>query len=377
MFMGAIFNRACRHRYVVLTVVAVVMWIDAISVGGAQGQDWHYFLSGAGALTGTTGLHVYAQMPDLQFGPLALVAAVPLRYLGPLHGWYVVSAAGMALGVVAIRVAESTAAELLGNDDDPALARAVLVGGAFVLAAWTSGAVTKGHPDDVLAMLGIAFAARAASQKRWLLTSLLVGLAAAAKPWAMFALPLAAAVPRARWRGPAVALVVAIVPWLPFLVADPKTLRVGSVHLPVNGLSTLHALGLAVGSTPAWPREAQLVVAVALGFLAVRRGTWWLVPIIAAAVRVNLDPAAVDTYGMGVIYGALLWDLISPLRVPAQRTIAAWFAVFYVLNDLSSLGPPTSLYRWTVVLARLLVLVAPVWATLAAERPRTIVGNSL
>jgi hypothetical protein len=368
--MRELLDRVCRYRYVVLVLVAAVMWVDAIAEGGAYGQDWHYFLTGAGALTGSAGLHVYARLPYLQFGPLALLVTVPLRYLGPLHGWYVVSALGMAAGVLTIRIVERAAEAMLDEPGRQALPLAVVVGGVFVLAGWTSAAVARGHPDDVLALLGVALAVRATTRRRWLLAAVLLGLAAAVKPWALFALPLAAANPRARWRGPIVAVAAAVLPWVPFFLADSSTWRVETFHLPVSAMSTLHALGLAVGATPAWPREAQFAAAVLLGALAVQAGKWYLVPMIACAVRVNLDPATVDTYGTGVVLGAFLWDLATPARVPALRTMLSWLALFYLFDDVYYLRLPATPYRWLVVGARLLVLAAPVAVTARVIRRR-------
>jgi hypothetical protein len=362
-----LFDRARRYRYAVLAVVAVAIWLDTLSAAEWEGTDWHFFLGGAHALTGGSGLHVYARMPYLQFGPLALLVGVIFRDVGPDHGWVVVSALGMALGVLAIRLLEGAANAL--RSDAVRATTCVLIGGPFFLAAWASPAVSEGHPDDVLALLAIAGAVRAMATRRWLFGAILVGLAAAAKPWALLALPLAAALAGFRLRGLLVAVAAAAVPWLPFFVVDAGTRRVGDFHLGVETTSTLHYLGLAVGATPAWPREVQLAIALVLGGVAVARGRWILVPLLAFAVRINIDPAAVDYYAAGPVLGALAWDLVEPTRLPPARTIIAWLTLLYLPSDLLTAGARGSTYNAVIVVFRLAVLVLAVWAVARPVRP--------
>ncbi|MGN6472245.1 MAG: hypothetical protein ACTHK4_01175 [Mycobacteriales bacterium] len=352
------------RRYVVLAICAVLIWLDTLHAAGGEGTDWHFFLTGAHALTSESGLHVYARMPYLQFGPLALLVGVVFRHLGPHDGWVVVSALGMVLGVLCLRVLERTAAALGG--DGSRTATCVLIGGPFFLAAWASPAVSEGHPDDVLALLALSGVAWAVATRRWLVAAVLIGVATACKPWAILVLPLAAAISGSRIRGPLVAVGVAVAPWLPFVATDLGTRKVGSLHLPVEAASSLHYLGLHVGATPGWPRPVQLVAALVLGSLAVARGRWTLVPLIAFAVRINLDPAAIDYYAAGPVLGAMLWDLTKPRHGLPVRTVVAWFALLYVPSDLLTVGAGGSAYDVLVVGLRVAVLAAAVLAAQGA-----------
>ncbi|HVW79635.1 MAG TPA: hypothetical protein VHB69_01680 [Mycobacteriales bacterium] len=353
-----------RYRYVVLTVAAALIWLDTANAVGFDGNDWHFFVAGARAVTGSAGLSVYARMPYLQFGPIALMVGVVFRYAGPHEGWLLVSALDMVLGLATIRLLEGAFAA--GSPSSARVRLCVLIGGPFFLATWASPGVSEGHPDDVLALFAIAVAVRLLMTGRWALAAVAVGLAADAKPWALLVLPLAAACQGARVRGLVVAVVTAAIPWLPFFAADGNTRRVGEFHLGVEPTSTLHYLGIAVGSAPGWPREVQLAVALLLGAAAVARGRWLLVPLVAFAVRVNLDPAAVDYYAAGPVLGALIWDLADPRRLAPARTIATWFALLYVPSDLLSAGARGSAFHAVVVALRLAVLVTAAWGVVRA-----------
>ncbi|HEX3899792.1 MAG TPA: hypothetical protein VHW74_11515 [Mycobacteriales bacterium] len=358
------------RRYYVLFVIAAAIWLDTGHAVHWQGHDWSYFLVGARALTGHVGLHVYARMPQLQFGPPALLVPVVFRDVGPGHGWAVVSALGMLLGLVAIRLLEDTAAELVGRSRR--LEICVLVGGAFFLAVWASPAVSWGHPDDVLALLAIAAALRAVGLRRWLVGAALIGAAAAAKPWALLALPLAMAGKGYRVRGFLLAIAVAIVTWVPFLIADHETRRVGDLHLRVEETSTLHYLGLAVGAAPTWPRDAQLAVALVIGGLAVARGRWLLVPFVAFAVRINLDPSVVYYYAAGPVLGAFVWDLVEPIRQLPVRTVATWFGLLAFPSAVLQGGTGDTATHAMIAALRIAALVVAVWVAVRAGPTRDV-----
>lgn len=377
--MQALLERGCYHRYLLLAVASAVIWLDTASAVEWEGNDWHFFLAGAHAVTSTSGFHVYARMPYLQFGPLALLVSVVFRDVGPHHGWIVVSLLGMAFGIVAIRQLERAAIAL--GVEQGRVALVVLLGGPFFLATWASPAVSQGHPDDVLALLAIAGAVRATASRRWLVASILVGLASAAKPWALLALPLAAVLDGRRVRGLLVALAAAAVPWLPFFVSDTATRRVGQFHLRVAQTSTLHYLGIPVGAEPSWPRVFQFVLALALGAIAVQRGRWVLVLFIAFLVRMNLDPAAADYYAAGPVIGALAWDLVEPIRSLPARTIFSWFALLYVPSDLLTAGARGAAFDLLIVALRAVLLFVAIWGVLrppgqGPARAVTLAGGS-
>ncbi|HVU61134.1 MAG TPA: hypothetical protein VHD58_05690 [Mycobacteriales bacterium] len=356
-----------RHRYAVLALLTVVLWVGTGAAVGWQGRDWSYFLTGAHALTGRVGLHVYARMPDLQFGPPALLVAVVFRDAGPGHGWALVSAICMLLGVVTIRLLERTAVELVGRAHR--VETLVLLGGPFFLMTWTLPAVSQGHPDDVLALLAIAGAMRAVVSQRWLLAAALVGCAAAAKPWALMVLPLALAVRGTRVRALLVTIAVALVSWVPYFLGDAETRRVGDFHLRVEQTSTLHYLGFGVGAAPAWPREAQLVVALLLGAVSVLRGRWLLVPFVAFAVRINVDPSVVYYYAAGPVLGAFAWDLVVPVRGLPVRTIGAWLGLLAFPTAVLGGGTGDPVSHALIAAVRVAVLAAAVWGVAAPVRP--------
>jgi hypothetical protein len=349
---------AVARRYVVLGVTALVLWLFAGR--GSYYSDWHFFVAGAASLTGSGGpgggLHVYATHPYLQYGPLAMLFAVPVRLIGPDSGWALGSAICMALGVLTVWLVERAAVAMGAQER---VRPAILLGGIFFLKAWCSPAVGAGHPDDVIALAAVAAAVLGVARGRWVTASVAIGCAAAAKPWALLAIALAAAVPGRRLRGLALAAAVAVVPWLPFVIADPRTADVGSFHLPVDPGSTLVWLGANASSTPGWPRLAQFLVAACLTAWALARGRWALIPVIAFAVRINLDPLVTSYYPAGVLLGTLVWDVTAPTRVPGARTVVAWVLLLAVPLDVYVVDRAAALPTVDTVL-RLAVLVAPV-----------------
>jgi hypothetical protein len=358
--VAALAATAVQRRYVVLGVTALVLWLFAGH--GRYYSDWHFFVAGAASLTGSGGsgggLHVYATHPYLQYGPLAMLFAVPVRLIGPDSGWALGSAICMALGVLTVWLIERTAVAVGAR---ARLQPTILVGGIFFLKAWCSPAVSAGHPDDVIALTAVAVGVLGVARGRWITASAAIGCAAAAKPWALLAIVLAAAVPGSRLRGLALAAAVTVAPWLPFVVADRRTLDVGSFHLPVNPGSTLLWLGASTWSTPSWPRLAQFLVAAGLTAWALARGRWALIPVIAFAVRINLDPLVCSYYAAGVLLGTLVWDVTAPTRLPAMRTIVAWVLLLAVPLDVYVVDRAAALPSVDTVL-RLAVLVAPVLA---------------
>lgn len=364
--LDGVVTAALRYRFALLALVAAGVWLSTSNVGGWGGGDWVYFTRGARALTGPDGLHTYARMPALQFGPLPLAAAIPLKSLGPHAGWPATSALCMVLGLATVYFTEQVACLLAGADNTRRIQLITLSGGAFLLKAWSLPAVGSGHLDDVLALTLTAVACREVARGRAMPAAVALGLGAACKPWVLLALPLAAAVEGRRTRGLLVAVVASGLPWVPFLVADHRTINVLHVYLPVGAESTLHALGMHVGAHPTWARSLQLIVGVLLSAVVVRRGRWYLVPMVAFAVRVNLDPAAFDYYTAGPVLGALIWDYMQPARWPGMRTALTCFALVYVRQDVILV---LHMPRDYIVLAltRACVLIAPLLVSLSVR----------
>jgi hypothetical protein len=282
-----------------------------IQVRGAGGS-WHYFAQGSRLLFGDErgeGLHLYASHPELQIGPLTFLVARPFQLLGPMQG-----------RVLAVLLMSLTGPPLLA-----ALWRLVpapvhrpsrlLVAGLLFLPVWQILATHAGHLDDVLALACGVAAMCALSSGNALATGLLVAAAADCKPWALAFAPLLLALPRRdRWRAAAVTVVVLLAAWLPFLLYDLGTLNASKFTIPTAVSSSLHVLGFTDPRTPSWDRPAQLLLGCLLGTIAVVRGRWPAVILLATSARILLDPEVYGYYTSGVLLGAVAFELITGRR---------------------------------------------------------------
>lgn len=85
----------------------------------------------------------------------------------------------------------------------------------------------------------------------------------------------------------------------------------------VAACSSLRALGFTDPRTAPWDGPTQALLGIALGIVAVRRGRWPAVLLLAVAARIALDPGTNRYYVAGAIVGAVVWDLASSqLRFP-------------------------------------------------------------
>ena len=125
---------------------------------------------------------------------------------------------------------------------------------------WTELTTHFAHLDDLLA-LGFSVAAlHAVARRHPVWAGLALAAAADAKPWAAAFVVLIFALPRRQWLTALGMFTggVAVV-WLPFLVADPRTLTsVTRFTIPNNRSSALRVLGVMTARTPWWDRSAQL-----------------------------------------------------------------------------------------------------------------------
>jgi hypothetical protein len=364
-----------RSWYLLLLGVWTLAWFVHFSHHG--GMAWHFFSSGATLLFhgasghgAPGGLHLYANYPQLQIGPLAFVLAAALSHLGPHHG---VLAAEVLLSLAGLYLVHSVRQIALAARPDlaqrPAALRAtLLLGGAVFLVSWAELAVTFAHLDDGLALILAVLAVRAALSGRAVLTGLCIGLATDAKPWALVFLPLVFMLPvRAWWRALASLAGAVAVAWLPFVGADHHT--VAAMHYTIRNLpdSALRALGVADPRTPSWDRPAQLVAGWMLAAVAVWRGRWPAVILLGVGARIALDPADWGYYTAGVLIGALLWDVLGPRRpVPLWTVVSfvALTAVHAVTSDSALLG---QVRLGLVIVFTLAVLLGP--ARKAPTRP--------
>ena len=306
-------EKAVRFRWAVISIwLCVVGALSAIWPG--QG-DWGFFREGSRALIGQPapgaagGIHLYASQPEIQVGPPALLAALPFNLLP--EPWDVGTARlVMSLSVLVALWLVDRLGRAMGVTE-ARRQRGVLLGGLMLIPAWVTVAVDFAHLDDILALLlgVLAMLLLVMERPMWAATAL--GIAVATKPWAIVMVPLLL---RSGWRPAlrpvALAGVVAVAWWIPFLL-DPGTLTsLWSFRLPIHASSGLAALGIDPrGEMPGWVRPAQMLGGVLLGVVAARRGHWTGVLLVGMATRVALDPNPMFYYAVGPVLGALVWDL--------------------------------------------------------------------
>jgi hypothetical protein len=134
------------------------------------------------------------------------------------------------------------------------------------------------------------------------------------------------ALPRRQWLAGLAAFTGGIaVFWLPFLLADPRTVAaVTRFTIPNDRSSALRVLGVMDPRTPSWDRSAQVLLGMAGGAVAVRRGRWPAVLLVAVAARILLDPGVYAYYTSGALLGTVVVDLVvTRWRLPWATATAA------------------------------------------------------
>jgi hypothetical protein len=303
-------------------------------------NDWQFFEFGARVLVHYDrhypgGAHLYADYPWLQIGPPPLLLVGLAQPLLPRTVTLLFGVVMALAGVVAFGAIERASARIAGLR--PA-GPAALVAGAVFLAAWGNGVGRFRHLDDVVALTATALAvAVCASGRRWWVAGLLLGLAAASKPWAIVFAPVLFGLPRRdRARATLTLLASCAVWWVPFVVADPRTVGALGQFTPfVSSGSVLSTLGVA-GVTPLWVHPVQTATALVVGLAVGARGRWYAVPLAALATRVLLDTQAWSYYGMSLLFATVLLDLATRGRRVPVLTLAT--AVVWYLPPLVAPG---------------------------------------
>lgn len=331
--MAVLMRRAVRWRFLLLAA-----WIAICSVPmamrwnphGFMFNDWGIFqLSGRILLhrphydPGPGGaLHLYANLPRVQIGPPAIYLSIPFDRP---FGWYSVYAGVVVMGLMGLAFLYLVERLGLQLRPDVDVARLTLIGGLVMVPGWTTISALYVHLDDTLVLLCLAGAMLATARGRWWIVAMLLGVAVAAKPWAVFLVPIVFGLPRER-RAITVLGVLGVAGafWAPFVLAAPATIgSLGALHLPVSPDSPLRDLHVRYdAAAPSWVRGLQLPVAVLVGILAGVRGRWVAVPIAAIAVRVALDPQTYAYYDGGLVAAAFIWDMSRGRRWPVA-TLAA------------------------------------------------------
>jgi hypothetical protein len=331
--------------------------------------SWHFVATGAALLTSDdarAGLHLYATHPELQIGPLTFLAAAPLS---GLPAWLSGSVAAVVIAATgpAILLSLSHLPHLTVTDRQRGLAAAVL------MPVWAELAVHYTHLDDALALVLLIAAIHAIARCRPIPAALLLAASADAKPWALAFVPLLLVLPHDRLNRAVVAWLAAVAAaWLPFVVADPLTLHTGGFTIPNVASSSLRALGFISATTPAWDRPVQLLLGIALGAVAVRRGRWLAVPAVVLTVRILLDPGAYPYYTAGLVLATVLLD------VGWRRTLWPWISMgvvlgLYAVRSLGPLTPTDAVLGWlraATMLGVLAVALGPDWREHRARRSR-------
>jgi hypothetical protein len=367
-------------------MIVLGCWALACFVRFARhgGIAWHFFTTGGTLLFGGTsvgaplgGLHLYANYPQLQIGPLAFALTEGLRQLGPHQGVFATEALLMAMGLYLLH--ELTRIALIVRPDlvrrPTALRVTILAGGTVFLVDWAELTATFAHLDDAVTLMLAVLAVRTAVAERPVLTGLCIGLAAGSKPWALVFLPIVLVLPIRAWgRAVAAALAAIAAAWLPFAIADHHT--VAAMHYTIRNSprSALRALGVSDPRTPSWDRLAQFLIGCGLAAATVWRGRWPAVILLGVGARIALDPADWGYYTAGVLVGALLWDLVGmsrPIPLWTVTSFAALTAVHAITTDNALLG----LLRLGLVIAfTAVILLGPPWRSgvPSAARPELV-----
>jgi hypothetical protein len=313
------------------------VWVGLQAHGG--GQSWHFFAEGGRLLFSggpAGGLQLYATHPVLQIGPLALGISAVLQLLGPESGRMIALVAMSATGVPLL----AALWRLLPAHERRRDGR-LLAAGLVFLPVWTELTTHFGHLDDVLALGFSVVATHAVSRRHPVWAGVALAAAVDSKPWAAAFVPLLLALPRkdrpaafgAFGAGVAVA-------WLPFLAADPHSLIAARFTIPNDYSSALRAIGVNSARTPSWDRPAQLALGVAAGCVAVRRGRWPAVILLAVAARILLDPGVYAYYTSGAVLGTITFDLlVTRWRLPWMTAAAT--ALLYLTRFTHHLYPFT------------------------------------
>ena len=379
-------SRLLRARYLIIGFFGLLLATQVL-YHLRPTEDWPYFLQGWSFLAHGHydaphrfitlhyfggGLHLYADHPEIQIGPLALLFAHLETLLGGASSWVgPLLNVGIGIGTIfamerlALRLSPGRVAEIQ---------RTVLVAGMLIIYSWVQAFVLWRHLDDMLVVVGVAVAMHAVvNRKPWLL-GIAIGLASGAKPTAIALVPLLFAF---SWRDNRKALLAAgaliACCWAPFVIAAPATLHAGLPQVTVQPASGLRVFGLAAYSWPPhWIRALQLAVTVFAGAIAMKRGRWYVVPLLAFGLRAAIDPMVESYYGLAVVFAAAVADLLPRPRQP-YLTVAAWlvfsepFAWPWI--GFGWYGPTLDQQMWL----RLLVPIA--FAVYVLARPTTRVAG--
>ncbi|HVT22085.1 MAG TPA: hypothetical protein VHE57_11945 [Mycobacteriales bacterium] len=282
--------------------------------------DWVLFEVGARSLVhyhhnnlyGGNRWHLYIENADLQIGPpafwaIAIFEGLKFRTIYALFGFVMPALGLLAVGSATLTGAATRTVRLASRFWVEAAFAAAAV---CVAAVWAFDSNSAKHLDDAMALSFAATAAMLiARQRPWWLAGILLGTAAATKPWAIILAPMLLGLPRRDLaRTTLVTILAAAFWWAPFVISAPSTIQALG-HFPVvtQPGSVLQLIGFD-GHVERWLRPVQFIVGLGVGAFVAFRRTWLAAPLAALATRVLTDPYAFGYYGLGPLLFAYLLD---------------------------------------------------------------------
>jgi hypothetical protein len=297
------------RRTIKLALLATAILLPVIVIA-AYGQVWasgpdpdpgemvFFGPAGSAMLTGHWA-GVFAN-PVVQAGPFELFPYGVLQLLGT-HGtlqWTAYfTVCDCALTVVFVLGALSGIARAGGRKD---LLLYVVAGGAALIGDFIPWAFGIGHPAQVVVPALWILAARAAKERHFATTGVLIGLSAGWEVWGVLGAPvifcaLRPDLLRAAWAG----LATVAVTYGPF--AASGHFRMFQFRWPISSSSLTHAIWPGMTAFPWSLRVVQAVLALAVGVAvayASRRTVHalWLSPLAVLATRLTFDPTVYPYY---------------------------------------------------------------------------------
>ncbi|WP_446666956.1 hypothetical protein [Flexivirga sp. B27] len=359
-----------------LAVVGLIAWIAlcALVVGRHPMFSWHYFATAGQTLLTPDGLQVYGAHPELQFGPLTMGVCALLELVPAGHSAVVACVLMLGLGI-------GTAAGLAdlnrSHHGVRVTRRAAMIYAALLAPLWLVLAVRYGHLDDALAIFLLTAAVAAGKRDRWLVAGLLLAAATGAKPWVLPMAVLLLAAPRpARFKSIAILIIGVAGPWIPFVLADSRTVQLGRFGITVADDSVLRQIGSLSFATPVWDRPAQFVLGALVAGWLVRRGRWMCVPFAVLSVRLLLDPQTYLYYAAGLAVAAAIADLTRRDRRPILTGLAVgWSAVALALVTSSQVVGAGTVRLVGLLAGLAVVIVDDGWAPVTHPASRRQVAH--
>lgn len=361
---SALFHRvtALAHKYPAAFVVALVLCRAILDGFGYQHPDDPTLLSTAGLSLLKGDLSAVYFDARVQVGPLGLVI---YGLAGLFHeaGVGLIMASTLVTGVT-FALALWVCVGILAPGPSERW-RAHLAVGVAVIAGLSWTAATSGHPTEGLVALLWILCAHSAQNDRPVRAGVALGVAVSIKLYAVLGLPLLLLAPALRrsFAGSAIAALIAILLWGPFVL-------LGSFNMldftwEIRPQSPL-ALIFQEGSEFTWQlrmfQAGAVCVVGSLAALSLRRHSlaFLALPLVLMGLRFATDPLDYHYYllgpgTVGLVAWALLVDRWRPvwwLAVPAFYFVAL-VPFFYWNNTLLAL--------WILALAALFVFLPLGW----------------